>query len=88
MTGVPLTDIITHPFFLGVNWTDMECGKGKLYTYPPMLKLMTRDRETNQYSPPSAIIGSHTKTRHRILDLDDIFVSILTLAVIVTFLSE
>ncbi|XP_022649557.1 serine/threonine-protein kinase KIPK1-like isoform X3 [Varroa destructor] len=72
LTGVLLSDITTHPFFLGVDWKDMECGEGKLYTYSPILKLMKQHSDTSEYSPPSAAVPSYSRTRHRILDLDDI----------------
>lgn len=77
LTGVLLSDILTHPFFLEVDWDDMECGRGDLAIYPPAIKLLKRSAETSDYSPPSAAVGSHSKMRHKLLDLDDVTVCIL-----------
>lgn len=77
LTGVLMSDILTHPFFLEVDWEDMECGSGDLAVYPPALKLLKRSAENSDYSPPSAAIGSNSKMRHKLLDLDEVLVSFL-----------
>lgn len=75
LTGVLLSDILTHPFFVEVDWEEMECGRSDLAEYPPVLKILKRSADASNYSPPSAPVGSSGKARHRLLDLDDVLVS-------------